>query len=368
MRLGHAGENVVWNIMINKIIYAAILSSAHANGARLDDIPLYCFEKEGEIGFLLGTIHTVDLSFFPEHALQTIASCDNVFVETVNDDSTVKTNMAKQVTAWFYNSEELPLPDILSATELQAVRDALYQYITMFLDVKGIPFDLMSLHQRIIYKCLHYLVASTYSCFREHRPKLESMDQQLQELFNTQASSLEPHYRYYIDDNNEPLDEAEKEILRNKLIPFIQEGFFINMPSEELEQKLDSVKEYVGCCSLEQMLRLYSSSMDYSFAFNEDLEVTNGNLSKSCRNIFMVREIEKTIRSYKRPLYAIGAAHLFGSLGVINLLERRGYTICKVTKEGSQPLCHQYKLYIQTYKRIKEDILHPCKHERRLIF
>jgi len=109
----------------------------------------------------------------------------------------------------------------------------------------------------------------------------------------------------------------------------------LSMPDEEAKQAISYLVENFEEAQnqLEEMLNLYrnqevQSLYDFTKSSFEDPKYPQGNIEEFLdqRNENWIPVIEKEIKT-KPSFIAVGAAHLAGDKGVINLLKKQGYTV-----------------------------------------
>lgn len=93
---------------------------------------------------------------------------------------------------------------------------------------------------------------------------------------------------------------------------------------KDYENMSDSFKELVDLYKTEDIHALYTKSKVY---FNNDLELEEKLLNERNRN--WIPEISKLSKTHK-VFYAVGAAHLSGEQGILNLLKEKGYKVTPI--------------------------------------
>ena len=188
--------------------------------------------------------------------------------------------------------------------------------------------------------------------------ELFGTEAQLYELFNMQSENIEP---YGMGVKSIPdIEEDDLTRIKEIYLPIFtiassgqelcnQQNLEI---SKLLLQLLEEHKREIKDYTLKSYLEDFSTSVD---ADNE----MQGNLYMAIRNLHMLTNIERGLVLQKLPLFVVGADHLIGSLGLINLLRHKGYTITRVgPHKNSNPINYAYDLYKRSYNKVKDEILH----------
>ncbi len=344
--------------MIHLKLYELIIERNKSNHLSLADAPFFHIEKDGRSAYMLGTCHVLDLSFLPEFVLERIKESDQLFTENGAMQALgLKQLMISMLYVIHNKSEQFEWHTILNHEEIECLRQAVYDSYDNTLEEHQLSFDLLELSPEFVFQTVVGLISSEYAAQINNLP-IPMMDCELEEMFGSSVLALEPKVKWVGDVSNDLLSQENIEILQKKLIPFLQSyKKYYELTQTKQTELLESVADLVFLHTPEQSSKYYSESCDFRFAIEIDALIANDMFGCSIRNMIMFNNIEASLGKYKKPLYAIGAGHIFGGLGLINLMSSKGYTVSKVTPQGLEPIQYQYNQYIRSYNAIKREIL-----------
>ncbi|MFN8344021.1 MAG: TraB/GumN family protein [Spirosomataceae bacterium] len=242
--------------------------------------------------YLFGTIHLICPKdyFMTDSTKAAFDKAEQVYLELDMDDPTMMAKMMK--TAMFSDGKKLK--DYLKPEDITVLNDFLKQKTGMSLDMmNGMkPFTVMSM-----------LYMSLLDC---------------------QPQSYEMNF-------TQMATKAKKEMLGLETVEF-QMGVFDQIPYEKqaalladmVRKKDASAKEFgelVALYKAQDVEGLFKAMDESEWDFNgyEDLLLSN-------RNAAWVPVMEKAMQT-KPTFFAVGAGHLGGKKGVLNLLKKQGYAI-----------------------------------------
>jgi len=242
--------------------------------------------------YLYGTIHLICPQdyFMTDSTKSAFEKTGQVYLELDMDDPSMMSKMMQ--TALFKDGKKLK--DYLKPEDAMLLNDYFKQKMGMGLDqLNGMkPFTVMSM-----------LYMTLLSC----QPQSYEM------VFTQMATN------------------AKKEMLGLETVEF-QMGIFDQIPYEKqaalladmVRKKEDSTKEFAQMVALyktqdvEGLLKAMDES-EWDFNGYEDLLLAN-------RNAAWIPVIQKAMQE-KPTFFAVGAGHLGGEKGVLNLLKKQGYTV-----------------------------------------
>lgn len=275
---------------LNLFIFCLLLHFANAQEKSL----LWQISGNGlaKPSYLYGTIHLICPNdyFMTDSTKAAFARTEQVYLELDMDDPSIMSKMMR--TAMFSDGKKLK--DYLKPEDVTLLNDYFKQKMGMGIDqINGMkPFTVMSM-----------LYMTLLSC-----------QPQSYELTFTQMAT-----------------NAKKEMLGLETVEF-QMGVFDQIPYEKqaglladmVRKKEESSKEFGKMVALykaqdvEGLLKVMDES-DWDFNGYEDLLLAN-------RNAAWVPIMEKAMQA-KPTFFAVGAGHLGGEKGVLNLLKKQGYTV-----------------------------------------
>jgi len=242
--------------------------------------------------YVYGTIHLICPKDYlmSDSTKATFERAEQIFLELDMDDPSIMTKMMQ--TSMFTNGKKLK--DYLSADDYTFLDEYFKQRLKMSVSAfNGLkPFAVMSM----IYMTL-----------------LDCQPQSYELMFSQMAAN------------------AKKELSGLETVEF-QMGIFDQIPYEKqaamlvdiVKKKDESSKEFAKMVSLykaqdlEALVKLMDDS-DWDFNGYEDILLAN-------RNSAWIPVMEKAMQG-KSSFFAVGAGHLGGEKGVLNLLKKKGYTL-----------------------------------------
>lgn len=250
---------------------------------------LYQISKNGKVGYVLGSCHYVPLSFFSEEVLNIIMSCQNFIGESSGnkpvsradlEGSGLLINTDRRGEDWF---EEL---DEVIKNYLTYVFKYTSKNLSKEVNMGEIAFNLAIL----IYK----------TCPQQ----LYSMDQGIQGFF--------------LKSNVYSLEGLDQFI--DHLLPEVS-SYSLEEWQEELYFNLRSGQGIID-----------ESSKNFILNYKKGLIVVGPDtfLDDGCiipRNLNWMKVWHSYFDKLDKPLFCVGAAHLFGEYGILNLLFQTGYSV-----------------------------------------
>lgn len=264
--------------------------SLYFSGALAAQAPLYKIEKNGQSAYLLGTIHTgVNFDELPQAAKDLAQSTDSLVVEVdleaagplmatafpMAEENSLKSQLSEEEWTKFYNTLSPLLPpeklDVLN--RMDPVIANIYFVLVSFPQVAQ-PIDV------------------TLSQNAKHHQKniffFETPQEQIEVLRKTQNIST----------------------LKKMLA----------MSQEELSHSSDNLIQAYVTNNGPMIQKAMESSMT-----NEELEILLKN-----RNANWMKSFDSLFANPGTEFFAVGAAHLFGNYGLIQLLSAQGYVLTPV--------------------------------------
>lgn len=344
--------------MINAEFLQQILARKKTNRIELKEAPFFEIEKDGRVAYVLGADHSYDLSTLPGFVLTHIQQADQLFTEHAIPSEKEFYDFLETVK--IKATDDFRWNNILSDKQLESftcmAREAL---LAINIEIK----DVLELEPAFLMNFINQHIESMIETTQVNAGSEESeietnipMDAELMDLFGENTMSLEPDYSSV---RVEEFDDEMIEKLKEKLLPFYEghKNFAIlTAPEREAFFKLRA--ELISKVHEEKSSYEINFMKDFSHKTDLDNELENGDFKMVSSNLVMFNTIDKSIANHRKPLYVMGADHLIGSLGLLNILRLKGYRISKVTPENSaQPIQYLYNQYLASYQRIRQDIL-----------
>lgn len=133
-----------------------------------------------------------------------------------------------------------------------------------------------------------------------------------------------------VESQAEMLGRLSENVSEIVLVPYsTQEGF---------DKQVDSLKKLYGDWKngneiLEEELDV-SSLTDMDEKLKKEIEYYNDEMLGK-RNPLMADKAEEYIKAGKKVLVMVGAAHFYGDNGLINLMQKRGYTVTRISPDST---------------------------------
>ena len=278
-----------------KKIFVVVLSLLSLIGfSQTDNSLLYKISGNGitSPSYLFGTIHlSCDVSF-DEVTTQALNETSQLFLEIDMDDPQLQAKMMSTL----YMKGGVTMSSLLSEEEFMLLDNFLKA--KMNIPVKAIenykPFFISSM-----------LLPSMFDC------KAESYET---ELVNKFTKTNRPIYGLEtIEDQMDIFDKIPYQVQIKELITSIKDNFESDILELKLMQKSHSEKNLV---EIQKLIKESKSSMMNDF---EEIFLVN-------RNKKWIPVISNTSKE-KPTFFGVGAAHLIGEFGVVNLLRKSGFTV-----------------------------------------
>ena len=247
--------------------------------------------KDGKTSsYLFGTIHAIDESkfYFPKKLEKIASKCDVICLEIVGDGTYFDKLMMNNKS----------LQDLFTKTQL----DTIHLWAERFLFMKPHQFD-QNFSQTKPFLLLQFILNSSLpKNFKSYELEFEKMAQKnKQELLGLETVD----FQLSLFDNMS-LEDQVKMVMESLRDEKNAKYKFEEMQQVYLEQNLD---------------QLYKITKDESSSFNRSF--------LEDRNIDWIPKIESMMKD-KAVFIAVGAAHLSGSEGVIELLIKKGYQVTPI--------------------------------------
>lgn len=263
----------------------------------------YSFERDGQTGYLFGSVHFGDASFYPLNAaaLKALDTANVLVVEI--DDSTI-TPDAQQVMLVKYGL----YPDGETLTEHLSPRNK--ALMEALLAEFGIPFEAIA----------------------QYRPGFVATT-----LMASQAQKLGYSSELGIDRFFMTLARGKKTIRAIETFEF-QMQLLSRMPEDEavLYESLRNMKDYerlwaemISAWKAGDAERLYETSIGEDLRAHPELAPYYDILFFD-RHPSMVSSAEQCIASKERCFIVVGAGHLVGERGIVAELRKKGYTVSQL--------------------------------------
>ncbi len=247
--------------------------------------------KEGKTcSYLFGTIHAINENqfYFPKKLEKIASKCDAICLEIVGDGTYFDKLMMNNKS----------LKDLFTKTQL----DTIHLWAEQFLFMKPNQFD---------------------ENFSQTKPFLL-----LQFILN---SSLPKNFKSYELEFEKMAQKNKQELLGLETVDF-QLSLFDNMSLEDqVKMVMESLRdEKTAKIKFEEMQRIYlEQDLDLLHKMTKDESTTLNRSFLEDRNIDWIPKIEEITKN-KIVFIAVGAAHLAGPEGVIELLINRGFQVLPV--------------------------------------
>jgi uncharacterized protein YbaP (TraB family) len=247
--------------------------------------------KINDTDYLVGTIHVVSKEFeLPDSVMRAVENSTKILVET---DPTDLDGMRKSMT--------LPNGQTMADTLTPRVMDA----CTTILDIAGVPYDAV---KNLKLWAFSFCISNSLSARSGFHPS-RNLDARLSTMFD---EVIEIEGKAHPD----ILEKAFKTLSEDELIDVLNKIYGL-IPKWEM--MLRDVERHV-------LAGYYDRLLDHMQELNTHAEVNKVMLTD--RNVVMADTMEQYFGS--RCLTAVGAGHLGGPDGIIQLLKDRGH---KITEE-----------------------------------
>jgi uncharacterized protein YbaP (TraB family) len=273
--------------------------------------------KNTETMYIFGTHHLFESKKITENELilETIKKADIVAGEIVIDSNQIR-QMMKMTT--YMTLKETSLKKLLSEKEYKET-DKILQ------DLMGIPLDLFAKMKPIV--VYQYITMGKYLKSQNKNPSaiIGSMPESMDVVFQEKArewkkeimglESMEAQMKVLYDGYSL---ERQIELLKEEVQKTKKES------EKEQEKNISDVEKlnqlYISqdINEMEAITRKQSTQEEY------DLLLKN-------RNMAWIPTLSNILNSKKKAFVAVGAAHLGGEFGVLNLLKKEGYQIKPIT-------------------------------------
>lgn len=283
-------------ISVSKIVITAIILffGTIVNAQKLDDSLLWKISGNGleKPSYLYGTMHAVCETNIDDEVMTAFDETEQLFLEIDMDDPQMQMKMMKGMMM----TEGTTMTSLLSeddAAKLDAfLKDNLGYSLAMFDKFK--PFMLTSLFLPKLLDCPFVAVDNEL---------MKISKEQNEEIYGLET----------IEDQMMVFDKVPYQAQMDEVMRVVNSG--LDKEKEELKKMMSTYKTE----NIEAMLALSDESESKMMRdFEEDI------LLKRNRNWIPV--MEKTMQE-KPTFFGVGAAHLAGEEGVINLLRKKGFTV-----------------------------------------
>lgn len=263
----------------------------------------YAFERDGQTGYLFGSVHFGDASFYPLNAAALKAfDASNVLVVEI-DDSTITPDAQQEMLVKYglYPDGET-LAEHLSPRNKALMEELLAEF--------GIPFEAIA----------------------QYRPGFVATT-----LMANQAQKLGYSSELGIDRFFMTLARGKKTIRAIETFEF-QMQLLSRMPEDEavLHESLRNMKDYerlwaemISAWKTGDAERLYETSIGEDLKAHPELAPYYDILFFD-RHPSMVSSAEQCIASKERCFIVVGAGHLVGERGIVTELRKKGYTVSQL--------------------------------------
>ena len=283
-------------IKLQLFLALTIVFVLNLNAQKTNNSLLWKIEgKDIKTSYVFGTIHMLPQKDFKlsDKVKKAFNESDIVTLELDMDDP----NFMKEAMKYSYLSEGETLMSYMDESEYEIMDSFLKKNLKMGMSQfsKAKPFLLMSsILTTFVGEQLASYEFTLISMSKENNKEIKGL-----ETFASQVAIFDSQpYEEQIDGLIEMLNDYE------------------NMST--------AYKELVDIYKTEDIEALYTKSKIY---FNDDVELEEKLLNQRNRN--WIPEIIKASKE-NSVFYAVGAAHLGGTYGVINLLKEKGYTVTPV--------------------------------------
>jgi len=250
--------------------------------------------------YLFGTIHMLckEEAFLSTNLVNAIKNADRVYFELDMDNLF---DMLGAVTKMKMNNDTT-LADLLSPEDYKRMKEYFESRKSM------LPFSVLETYKPLIASSL--IMESVMSC--DQQVAMEQLIMEEAKKYNKRIEGLETTaYQMSI------FDSIPYKVQVQELLKMINTGDEEDKGNEEYNELMNAYREQ----DLEKLGRLISQNEDGMMLY-EDILLNN-------RNRNWVTKL-KTLLPGKPLVIAVGAGHLPGNKGVINLLRKEGFTVTPV--------------------------------------
>lgn len=348
--------------MLNRAVLTELLTRHKQAKTFLVDAPMFAIQKDGKTAYLLGTDHSYDLAALPRHLLNIILRAKHVYTENIRPN---EQEIADFVQKMHVNDINQRIISILRLNEREL---KIFQQMIDESEFGALD-GALELHPNMIAYGLGQMLLQLIE--QEDQAKefeAQSMDLYLFELFDPQVSALEP---YGIGSDEVMQDGEIAELfpaIKTIFIPLYELLFAAKKRTLSVNEKaaLNDYKiKFRNLVEVNEDSDKDSYSADYYIhayaeSYEQDQELNQQQTFMATRNMHMLRRILDGFARFadKEVIFAPGADHFLGSFGLLHLLEKQGFTICKIEQNSElKPIKLCYQEYRKSYEHLKRSIL-----------
>lgn len=280
--------------MKNLLLFVGIFASFFANSQKLENSLLWKISGKDlkNPSYLFGTIHATCDATLDKNTLKALDDTKQLFLEIDMDDKEMPMQMMKYIKM---NNEE-KLSTLLSAEDFKIVDVFLKENVNMsakMLDTFK-PFMVSAM-----------LLPKLLDC------KFASVESELMRV--TKEQNEEVYGLERVEDQMKVFDAIPYQTQADELLKTAKKG--LEKDKLEFQKIMDSYNNK----DIEGMLKMMNDSDNKITAENKDVLLNN-------RNKNWIPVIIKTAKEMP-TFFGVGAGHLAGEEGVINLLRKKGYKV-----------------------------------------
>ncbi|MEZ4906229.1 MAG: TraB/GumN family protein [Saprospiraceae bacterium] len=291
---------IIFLFLFSALLFSCKTQQSHINTtSNLSNSLLWKIERPElqSPSYLFGTIHLIDAKdyFLPQNFDSAFSNAENIVFEIDMDDMEDMGKLMSLLPLMMMNDNQT-LEDLLSEDD--------YKYVDSIFNAKGLPLFIMGKIKPLLLSAFAETDISPESYQNGDYKSYEFEFQKMAKESNKKVSGLETmEYQISIFDS----------------IPYKEQAQMLIANLREQGAGSNSMDDLIKLYKEQKINDLYSTSISEDFGKFENLLLNNRNNNW----IPIMSEFMKESPSF----FAVGAGHLAGENGVINLLRKEGYKV-----------------------------------------
>lgn len=280
---------------MKKILLSLLaLFATQAEAQNLEKSLLWKISGNGikEASYLYGTIHITCDATLPQKAIKALEATDQLYLELDMDDPTLQQSMM----------QGMMMKDGKTMTSLATAED--FKIVDEFLQ-KQLGYSAKMLNSIKPFMVSAMLYPKMINC------EMQSVEQKLMDVTKEQKEEVFG------------LESVAEQLKVFDAIPYdVQMNELVKTAKTDLEKDKKEMELFMAIYKSEDINAMYKATQESENEITSKFE----ELLLSDRNKNWIPIIEK-IAKEKATFFGVGAGHLGGELGVIQLLRKQGYTV-----------------------------------------
>lgn len=245
-----------------------------------------------EASYLYGTIHITCDATLPQKAIKALEATDQLYLELDMDDPTLQQNMM----------QGMMMQDGKTMTSLASEED--FKIVDEFL-IKQIGYSAKMLNTIKPFMVSAMLYPKMINC------EMQSVEQKLMDVTKEQKEEIFG------------LESVDEQLKVFDAIPYdVQMNELVKTAKNDLEKDKKEMELFMEIYKSEDITAMYNATQ----ASENEITSKFEEILLSNRNKNWIPIIEKVAKE-KATFFGVGAGHLGGELGVIQLLRKKGYKV-----------------------------------------